>query len=180
MHWFRHGDPAYPFFWESTAQPAARWHDAGDGPAQYLANTPAGAWAEFIRHEAITDVDDLADVRRALWAIDVPSGDVASAAAPVLRKATLCGGETTYVNCRNEARRLRNAGAAALVAPSAALLAGAAAARRTDGGIQYGAPADGAVLVLFGRRADVDGWLVVVCGSLDHGLLAVTRPLSHR
>src|SRR5205823_2277822 len=31
----------------------------GDGPAQYFADTPVGAWAEFLRHEGITDEADL-------------------------------------------------------------------------------------------------------------------------
>jgi hypothetical protein len=44
---FRHTDPRFPFLWESTDQPPARWHDRGEGPVQYLADTPDGAWAEF-------------------------------------------------------------------------------------------------------------------------------------
>ena len=40
---FRHADPRRPFFWESSVQPAGRWHAAGDGPVQYLADTPDGA-----------------------------------------------------------------------------------------------------------------------------------------
>jgi hypothetical protein len=48
--------------WEAASQPAARWHADGEGPAQYLADTPVGAWAEFLRHEGITDEADLSGV----------------------------------------------------------------------------------------------------------------------
>ena len=41
---FRHADHRYPFLWESAAQPAGRWHADGDGPCQYLADTPDGAF----------------------------------------------------------------------------------------------------------------------------------------
>src|SRR5436190_1844945 len=69
---FRHADPRFPFLWESAAQPAARWHDDGDGPVQYFADTPNGAWADFLRHEAIVDPDDLATIQRAIWAVEIP------------------------------------------------------------------------------------------------------------
>ena len=58
---FRHADPRYPFLWEGAGQPAARWHAAGDGPAHYFCDTPDGAWAEFLRHEEISDPDDFGD-----------------------------------------------------------------------------------------------------------------------
>ena len=63
---FRHCDRRWPFLWESAVQPQARWHGDGEGPVQYLADTPDGAWAEFLRHEEITDEADLAGVSRAL------------------------------------------------------------------------------------------------------------------
>ena len=56
---FRQVDARYPFLWEDSRQPEGRWHAAGDGPAHYIADTPDGAWAEFLRHEEITDPDDL-------------------------------------------------------------------------------------------------------------------------
>ena len=68
---FRHCDRRWPFLWESAVQPQARWHGEGEGPVQYLADTPDGAWAEFLRHEEITDEADLAGVSRALWAVSV-------------------------------------------------------------------------------------------------------------
>jgi hypothetical protein len=66
---FRHCDPRFPFLWQTAVQPAARWHVTGEGPANYFSDTPTGAWAEFLRHEGITDVTDLAGVRRSLWAV---------------------------------------------------------------------------------------------------------------
>ncbi|MGI8752577.1 MAG: RES domain-containing protein [Acidimicrobiales bacterium] len=177
MRWFRHADPRYAFLWECDAQPDARWHVVGDGPVQYLADTPAGAWAELIRHEAITDPEDLADVTRALWAIEVPDDDMATAAVPALPSPVLAGSTDSYRSCQEEAVRLRATGARALLAPSAALTAGAAAAARTDGGLRPGPAADGRVLVLFGRRPDLDGWRVVDGGRLDPHLVDVTRPL---
>ncbi len=68
---FRHADPRYPFLWEGADQPAARWHATGDGPAHYFSDTPDGAWAELLRHEEISDPDDLATIRRTLWAVDL-------------------------------------------------------------------------------------------------------------
>ncbi len=37
---YRHADPRFPFLWESNAQPPGRWHGIGEGPVQYLADTP--------------------------------------------------------------------------------------------------------------------------------------------
>ena len=71
---FRHCDPRFGFLWTTPAQPAARWHGHGEGPANYFADTPSGAWAEFLRHEGIVDPEDLAGVRRSLWAVELPGG----------------------------------------------------------------------------------------------------------
>ena len=90
---FRHADPRLPFLWETAGQPPGRWHGAGRGPAHYLADTPEGAWAEFLRHEEITDPADLAGVRRAMWAIEIPD---LPKARPKLPKGTLRGGTGTY------------------------------------------------------------------------------------
>ena len=69
---FQHADPRFAFLWESTTHPAAGWHDAGEGPAHYFSETPDGAWAEFIRHEEITDAADIETISRSLWAIELP------------------------------------------------------------------------------------------------------------
>ncbi|MGH9128175.1 MAG: RES domain-containing protein [Acidimicrobiales bacterium] len=138
MRWFRHADRRYPFLWESTDQPPARWHGPGEGPAQYLADTPIGAWAEFARHEAIAVADELRDVNRALWAIEVPDLEFADAAVPSLPTSILTGGLDTYDACRAEASRIRSAGATGLHAMSAALQPGGAGPQHTSGGLRHG------------------------------------------
>src|SRR6516165_10773986 len=95
---YRHADPRFPFLWESANQPPARWHGPGEGPVQYFADTPDGAWAEFLRHEAITDQSELANVRRALWAVEVP--DDLPAEAPRLSQSILTGDLDTYEACQ--------------------------------------------------------------------------------
>jgi len=82
-----------PFLWQSAAQPEARWHGTGDGPANYFADTPVGAWAEFLRHEEITDPADLAGVRRSLWVVELPDSGYATAA---LSQRVMTGGLATY------------------------------------------------------------------------------------
>jgi hypothetical protein len=156
---FRHCDPSFPFLWEDASQPPARWHGVADGPAQYLSDTPDGAWAEFLRHEEIKDPADLATVRRAIWAVDLPDEP---ALLPALPEPTLIGGTATYPACQAEARRLRALGAKRIVAPSAALVAGGAAGQRVDGGLRSATPRDGKVLVLFGRRPDLTGWAAAI------------------
>src|SRR5258708_5225543 len=144
---FRHCDSRFPFLWEGAAQPPARWHRAGEGPAHYFADTSNGAWAEFLRHEAIRDPDDLATVQRAIWAVEIPDEP---SATPRLAEAVMRGDATTYVACRAEATRLRAAGAHRLEVPSAALLPGAAGGQIGHGGpCGSGAPRGGG-LVLFG------------------------------
>lgn len=154
---FRNYDARFPFLWESDAQPAARWHGTGEGPVQYFADTPDGAWAEFLRHEEITEIDDLAGVHRGMCAIDI---DPAECAETVLPTAVLTGDESTHRRCRAEAARIRATGARGLSAPSAALKPGAAAGLYVDDGFHYAEPRDGQVYVLFGRRPDLIGWRV--------------------
>src|SRR5438270_749917 len=147
---YRHADPRFPFLWESADQPPARWHGPGEGPVQYFADTPDGAWAEFVRHEGITEESELANVRRALWAVEVP--DDLPAETPRLAGALLTGGFDTYEECRTETRRLRSNGAAAMRVTSAALLPGCARGWKVDGGLQPAAERDGTVLAVFGVR----------------------------
>jgi hypothetical protein len=173
--WFRHGDPAYPPLWEHPIQPPGRWHGSGEGPTQYLADTPDGAWAEFCRHEAISDPADLGGVARLLWAVEAePDPDTAR---PELPARVLTGGLRTYRRCQAEAARLRAGGATAILAPSAALLAGAAAGWRTDGGLVPGPRRDGRVLALFGARPDLVAWRSAGPGAPEPSLLRRVRPL---
>src|SRR5437762_2141367 len=123
---FRQVDARYPFLWDDTRQPAGRWHADGDGPAHYFADTPDGAWAEFLRHEEITDAADLQAIRRQMWAVEI--GD--APAHPVdLPSRVLTGGPETYARCQRHATDLRRGGVTRLVARSAALVPGGARGR---------------------------------------------------
>lgn len=176
---YRHVDPRYPLLWESAEQPPARWHGEGEGPASYFADTPHGAWAEFLRHEAIVEEVDLQGIRRALWAVDIPDEQLDAAARPVLPARTATGGLDTYAACQAAARRLRrrNPGLSCLVVPSAALGSGGAAGWYVDEGLRSGPPRDGVVVVLYGRQPDLVGWPCVHLGQPDPRLLPLVRPL---
>lgn len=171
---YRQVDTRFAFLWEDDTQPSARWHRQGEGPAQYFADTPGGAWAEFLRHEEITDVDDLDGIRRALWAVEI--GDPVLE-APVLPDRVVRGGLGTYRACQDEAARLRVNRATGLQAKSAALAQGAASGWRVDVGLQPAPPADGQVIVLFGPRPDLLGWLIVDAGRPPIEVLLHVRPL---
>ena len=152
---FRQADARYPFLWEDRRQPAARWHAGGDGPAHYFADTPDGAWAEFLRHEEITDAADLATIRRRMWAVEIPD----EPAVPVpLPREVLTGDADSYARCQSAAVQVRNAGARRLVAPSAALLEGGAAGTVVRDGQHPGPPRDGVTIVLFGSPDGLVGW----------------------
>lgn len=172
---YRHADPRYPFLWESSGQEPARWHAEGEGPVQYFADTPDGAWAEFVRHEGIREESELENVRRALWAVDVPESP--AAAVPRLSRASLTGGLASYAACRKEARRLRAKGATSLRAPSAALLPNGALAWRVDEGLRVATKKDGAVIVLFGARPELTGWLAAFAARPHPDLLRRVRAL---
>lgn len=169
---FRHADPRLPFLLEDASQAPARWHDAGEGPVQYFADTPDGAWAEFLRHEEIGDAADLATIRRAIWAVDI--GDE-EAAQPALPAAVLTGDPRTYDACRAEARRLRAQGATRIDAASAALLPSGAHGLRVDAGLKPGPPRDGRSIVLFGRRPALVGWRAAHEGRPAANLLLRVR-----
>src|SRR5437588_12657997 len=118
MIFYRHCDPRFPFLWESNQQPAARWHGPGQGPVQYLADTPDGAWAELMRHEGISSEEDLEGVERDLWAVDMPLASLTTI-EPELPLSVLLGGLDSYPACRAEALRLRGTGIKTFIAPSA-------------------------------------------------------------
>ena len=172
---YRHADPRFPFLWENSEQPAARWHCPGEGPVQYFSDTPDGAWAESLRHEGITDASALVNVRRALWAIEVP--DNLGPVIPRLERPMLTGGIETYEACQKEARRLRATGAEVLRAPSAALLPGEARGWKVDGGLQHALARDGIVLAVFGPRPDMVGWAAAFPGRPRSDLLTLVRRL---
>ena len=170
---FRHCDPRCPFLWQSAEQPAARWHAQGGGPANYFADTPEGAWAEFLRHEGITDRADLAGVRRSIWVVELPDGGYTQ---PELAEATLVGDESTYATCQAEADRLRAAGARRLQVRGAALLPGGAHGWRCDDPeVRPATARDGLVWVLFGA-SDATGWVAVEAGAPPQRVLPLVRP----
>ncbi len=178
MIWFRTCDARWPFFWDAGDQRPGRWHGPDEGPVQYLADTPDGAWAEFLRHEEITDAADLAGIERAMWAVDV-STDAERTRRPDLDAATLKGGLGSYAACQAEAQRLRGRGATALKAPSAALLPGGARGQVTRGGaLAEGRRRDGRVLALFGARPGYKGWRCALRGRPHERLLGLVRRLE--
>jgi hypothetical protein len=169
---FRHCDHRKPFLWQSDVQPPARWHGASEGPANYFADTPIGAWAEFLRHEEITDPADLAGVRRSLWVVELPEGEYAT---PKLSQRVMTGGLLSYAACQVEARRLRRAGAQRLEAPAAALKPGSARGWTAMPAIADApAPRDGRVWVLFGS-CDAVGWPAVIAGAPPEAVLPLVR-----
>jgi hypothetical protein len=171
---YRHTDPRLPFLVESTAQPPTRWHDVGEGPVQYFSDTPDGAWAEFLRHEEITETDDLATVRRAVWVVNVPDEDYPE---PDLPPEVLTGDPESYPACREEARRIRDRGAPGIVALSAGLLPGAARGWRVERGLTPAPDRDGRTIVLFGRRPDLVGWAAASEGRPRGDILGAVRHL---
>lgn len=169
---FRHADSRFPFLWETSDQPAARWHGDGDGPVHYFADTSDGAWAEFLRHEEIRHPSELDGVRRGLWAVEVgeePGWE------PALDERVLHGDADSYPDCRGEADRLRSNRATGLVAPSAALLPGGARGWRVSGGLRPGPDREGTVVVLFGPRPDLVGWAATLDGRPEASLLDRVR-----
>lgn len=172
---YRNTPPGVPFAWESSDQEPARWHDAGEGPVQYLATTPDAAWAEFLRHAEITDPEEITTIRRALWAVELP--DSQEYDVPELSPTVLTGDTTTYAACRAEARRLRDAGVTALLAPSAAIQPGPSGFR-VDGGLVPGASLTDETIVLFGRRPDLCGWRACAEGHPGPEVLPRVRSLS--
>ncbi len=172
---FRNTDRDAPFFWESDTQRAGRWHDDGEGPAQYLSTTPDAAWAEFLRHQEIDDPADLEGIERALWAVDI--ADDEPAAEPKLPGATLRGGRSSYPACRAEARRIRSIGMTRLSVQSAAVDADRASGWRTDGGLVPGESRREWTIVLFGARPDVTAWQACAVGRPAKTLLGRVRPL---
>ena len=174
---FRHSDPRFAGLWQASSQPAARWHAQGAGPANYFADTPTGAWAEFLRHEGITDEADLAGIQRALWAVQLPPDGYAQ---PDLPHGQLTGSLTSHPTCQAEARRLRSAGATRLQAPSAALLPGGASGWQVaaDAKQTPGPARDGLVWVVFGAMPGAIGWPVVDAGAPPRGVVMRVNALA--
>jgi hypothetical protein len=144
---FRVVDVRFPPFWADPQQPDGRWHTAGQGPCHYLATTPEGAWAEVIRHEALRDPEDVADLHRSTWVVEAPDPphhvDVPGTQAALFR--------ISYRRCQEAARRLRDDGVRSFWADSAALPKAAARVRSvgSDGRLRS-ARRRSEVVVVFG------------------------------
>ena len=170
---YRHADSRYPFLWETARQPAARWHGSGESPCQYLADSPDGAWAEFLRHEEISDPADLLGIARSLWAIEVD--DAVLSSAHHANTGGMRGDLATYPGCQAYARELRSQGVTDLVAPSAALLPGAARGQHVVDGLREAEDRNGIVWVLYGRRPHLRAWRVVEQGAPPRRTLGLVR-----
>ncbi|HEY9733306.1 MAG TPA: RES domain-containing protein [Drouetiella sp.] len=168
---FRNADPRYPFLWETKNQPGARYHRHDEGPAQYFADTADGAWAEFIRHAEITDVDELEDVRRALWCIEIDDDAPPISSLPL---TTATGDKSTYAACQDYASSLRKRGQKRIHERSAALIPGGARGHRVNTGLQNGPPREGIVVVIFDYLPNNTGWRACV-GSPPAHVLGITK-----
>ena len=165
---FRQADARYPFLWDDRRQPAGRWHAEDEGPAHYFADTPDGAWAEFLRHEEIRDPLDVATIRRQMWAVEIGE---APAERVTLAPRELTGNPDTYARCQKEARRLRARGAKRIAAPSAALVRGGARGVSIDRGAETTHERDGLVIVVFGAPDALVGWMAADAASPSVDLL---------
>lgn len=120
---FRVCDRRYPFLWSKPGQSAGRWNRAGDQPVHYLASTPTVAWAEWIRHQEIHELDDLAGVAAALWAVLIPEswscGDLPEVSLSL--QAVLGTTAEAHAARLNLVAQIKRQGAQGLLAPSAAL-----------------------------------------------------------
>ena len=156
------------------SQPAGRWHGDGEGPAHYFADTPDGAWAEFLRHEEIDDPADLQTIRRQMWAVEIGEAP----AVPVEIRSAALGGGAEYLRAlsaagESVAREGRD--------PSAGALCRADAWRRAQACActQACSPAearDGRVIVVFGAPEGLTGWVAAVDGRpAGRSLAARTR-----
>jgi hypothetical protein len=171
----RSADARFPFLWEDTRQPPARWHSAGEAPVAYFAETPDGAWAEFLRHEEIVDADDPSGVSRTIWAVELPRLPKSALRLPV---SVLSGGRGSYPACQAEARRLRWRGRRGLVAPSAALAPESPSGYVTGGGLMPASSRRERVFVRFGRRPELIGWAACDVGRPRADLLRRVRSLD--
>jgi hypothetical protein len=174
---FRHCDPRLPFLWQTAEQPAARWHAAGEGPANYFADTPSGAWAEFLRHEGIADPADLVGVQRSLWAVELPDVPAEQVAQPVLPDTLLFGDESSYPACQAAARSARSSGQRWLRAPSAALLPGQARGWTATPALERETTERSAWVRVHYGPCPVVGWPVVEAGQPPVHVVAMVRAL---
>ncbi len=105
-------------------QESGRWHREGEGYAQYLSLSAAGAWAELLRYLSIHTAELAVEQRRHLWAVTVVETQIADLARfPSWTAAGLDPSVAVEDHARSQAlaRELLEAGYRGLLAPSAAL-----------------------------------------------------------
>ena len=126
---FRQTSPRWPALMHEAGaahpmQESGRWHREGEGYAQYLSLSAAGAWAELLRYLSIHTPELAVEQRRHLWAVRVAEtqiadlGDFASWSAAGLDPGVAVG---EHSRSQTLARELLDAGYRGLLAPSAAL-----------------------------------------------------------
>jgi hypothetical protein len=104
---------------------AGRFHRVTEeSPTQYVCLHPLGPWAEFLRGSGLATPEQLASVRHRTWALRIdPAGllriGFAEAADHGLRPGDLVSDDLRA--CHRLADRLRAAGVAGAIVPSAAL-----------------------------------------------------------
>lgn len=122
--YFRYSSYDVPF-WVRANTTDERWHRIGDGATQYLSATPDGAWAELIRNENLRSENDLLLVAMPLWQARIEQARVADYRD--FETAELAGFDPESLidddqgECQAEGGRLRAAGFAGVLYPSAAL-----------------------------------------------------------
>ncbi len=122
--YFRYSSYDVPL-WVRANTTDERWHSAGDGPTQYLSATADGAWAELIRNENLRSEADLSLVSMPLWQVQIEQARIAdyrdfeAAEQAGFDPESLIHDDQTA--CRVEGRRLKTAGFAGVLYPSAAL-----------------------------------------------------------
>jgi RES domain len=172
---YRNTDVDVPFYWDSDRQPAGRWHGDGEGPVQYLSTSPEASWAEFLRHQGITDPADLAGIERTMWAIELDPAEPET--VPSLDVAIMTGDATSYSACQAEARALRAVGTTRIIAPSAAKAPGTSHGWMSDPDLHLGPPGNEATIVLIGRRPGQIAHMAAYVGRPDASLLPFVVPL---
>jgi hypothetical protein len=121
---FRYSNYDTPF-WAGPNTDPGRWHTAGSVATQYLSLTPDGAWAELIRHEDLKTEAAVAEVRTQIWVVRINQARIADYST--FTKAEQAGFppdalvSDDYTVCQAEGARLRAAGYAGVIAPSASL-----------------------------------------------------------
>lgn len=121
---FRWSDYDTPL-WARSNRSAQRWNRTRESPTQYLSLSTDGAWAELIRSEDLTSLEDVRSVRMPMWVLQVRETRIADYGT--FERAEAAGFppdalvDDDHERCRAEGTRLREHGFRGVLAPSAAL-----------------------------------------------------------